>query len=358
MIVECENCQTRFRLNENLLKETGSKVRCSKCKHAFTAFPPEVEVEIEEAPLEKAEEIQVSSPEETRVVPEEEEEAAPPEEAEDEAPEEIVDESVTSAFDKTLTLDIEEEMEPISIDDLPDFDDELIEEGGAERAEIQTAMGRAQRVEEEIIAQDESREGREMEEVEASIRPRPVVKRKRGSRLWMALVLLLLVLGGGVVALGVFSPDLLPVSLPFFKKPVPKEQTFDLGNKRLSFNDLEGSFVNSNKAGKLFVVKGVVTNMYPDKRSFVRIRSNILDSKRMVVSSKIVFAGNPLSDKELQSLPIEEMENRFRDKFGKNRMNVNILPNASIPFMVVFNNLPEDMSEFTVEAISSSPVGK
>jgi hypothetical protein len=39
-------------------------------------------------------------------------------------------------------------------------------------------------------------------------------------------------------------------------------------------------------------------------------------------------------------------------------MNTNVLPNSSIPFVVVFDSLPEDMSEFTVEAVSSSPAGK
>ena len=126
------------------------------------------------------------------------------------------------------------------------------------------------------------------------------------------------------------------------------------GNKRLSFKDLNGSFVNSKKAGKLFVVKGLVTNMYPDKRSFIRIRSNILDSKGKAVKSKIVYAGNPISDKELLSLSMEEVDNRLRDKFGKNKMNTNIPPNSSIPLMIVFGNLPQDLSEFEVEAISSS----
>jgi predicted Zn finger-like uncharacterized protein len=40
MIITCEKCATRFRLDESLLKTDGSKVRCSLCKHIFTAFPP------------------------------------------------------------------------------------------------------------------------------------------------------------------------------------------------------------------------------------------------------------------------------------------------------------------------------
>ena len=39
MIITCEECSTGFNLDERLLKETGSKVRCSVCKTVFTAFP-------------------------------------------------------------------------------------------------------------------------------------------------------------------------------------------------------------------------------------------------------------------------------------------------------------------------------
>ena len=39
MIITCENCGTRYNLDEKLLAPSGSKVRCSDCKHTFTAFP-------------------------------------------------------------------------------------------------------------------------------------------------------------------------------------------------------------------------------------------------------------------------------------------------------------------------------
>jgi len=34
-IVACEKCQSKFRLDQNKIKRTGSKVRCSKCDHQF-----------------------------------------------------------------------------------------------------------------------------------------------------------------------------------------------------------------------------------------------------------------------------------------------------------------------------------
>lgn len=39
MIIECKNCSRRFNLNENLLKPTGSRLRCSKCGNIFHAYP-------------------------------------------------------------------------------------------------------------------------------------------------------------------------------------------------------------------------------------------------------------------------------------------------------------------------------
>jgi len=40
MILTCNECGAGFNFDENLLKEAGSKVRCTKCKSVFTAYPP------------------------------------------------------------------------------------------------------------------------------------------------------------------------------------------------------------------------------------------------------------------------------------------------------------------------------
>ena len=40
MIITCKACNASFNLNESLLKPEGSKVRCSKCKEVFMAYPP------------------------------------------------------------------------------------------------------------------------------------------------------------------------------------------------------------------------------------------------------------------------------------------------------------------------------
>ncbi|MFZ1985170.1 MAG: zinc-ribbon domain-containing protein [Desulfatitalea sp.] len=40
MFITCQECNTTFRLDERLLKPTGSKVRCSQCRYTFIAAPP------------------------------------------------------------------------------------------------------------------------------------------------------------------------------------------------------------------------------------------------------------------------------------------------------------------------------
>jgi predicted Zn finger-like uncharacterized protein len=42
VIVDCESCHTRFRLDEKRIPATGAKVRCSRCKAAFIVHRPNV----------------------------------------------------------------------------------------------------------------------------------------------------------------------------------------------------------------------------------------------------------------------------------------------------------------------------
>ena len=43
MIVTCNECESSFNVDDNLIKDTGSKFRCSKCNSVFTAFPEAIE---------------------------------------------------------------------------------------------------------------------------------------------------------------------------------------------------------------------------------------------------------------------------------------------------------------------------
>ena len=40
MIISCKNCASKFNVNETLIRESGSKVRCSRCQQVFTVQRP------------------------------------------------------------------------------------------------------------------------------------------------------------------------------------------------------------------------------------------------------------------------------------------------------------------------------
>ncbi len=48
MIIQCDKCQTKFRLDDSKVKGAGVKVRCTKCQNVFIVTPPIEEVAAEE----------------------------------------------------------------------------------------------------------------------------------------------------------------------------------------------------------------------------------------------------------------------------------------------------------------------
>ena len=58
MIIQCEQCRTKFRLDDSKVKDKGVKVRCAKCRHVFTVTkeqsepqqPSDFEVILDQAP--------------------------------------------------------------------------------------------------------------------------------------------------------------------------------------------------------------------------------------------------------------------------------------------------------------------
>ena len=67
------------------------------------------------------------------------------------------------------------------------------------------------------------------------------------------LLVLVLVLGGSI-AIFFLAPHLIPDSLSVLK-PAERQEITDLGVRRLSFREVNGFFVQSDKAGQLFVVR-------------------------------------------------------------------------------------------------------
>lgn len=329
MIIKCEQCNSEFNIDETLLKPGGSKVRCAVCKHVFVAHPVE-KAPVEELSLDDSLEQELedtmaldSIAEHVKKEPE------------------TVKESAEAGFDKAFEDALEE---PAGADGMPDL---------GEGMDVEGVMDQASMIEEEVTRKTTREIPRGPGKVEkAPAVPRPVKKPGRSPFLTVLLLIILLLLGGSA-AVYFLAPDLIPDRFSFLR-PATKEEITDVGIQRLSFKAVTGSFVESNKAGQLFVVKGMVTNNYSEPRSFILIKGSILDEEGQVLKRKLAYAGNIFSEEQLGNMTLEEIRKGLKNRFGKGRMNMNIGSGGSIPFTIIFDELPESMSEFTVEAVRSS----
>ena len=338
MIIQCEKCQTKFNLDESLIKRGGSNVRCSLCKHTFVAYPPE----------------RVFAEAETRAVSQEELEETLEQdslqalhEVEAETGGEERDEDFDNLFEESL--EDMAEGDTVSPEDLYDLTEE-------DTTGTEVPLDRAYTEEPSLpkdiehITEDESGAFTEtISSVSAQMR-------SGKSYLLRVFLILILVLVGATAAIILWGPDLIEDSLSVLKTG-EKSEIADAGLRRLSFDAVTGSFVESIEAGHLFVIRGIVRNDYPKKRSFILVKGSILDDKGQVIKEKLAYAGNSFEEEEIKKESLAQINKAMKNRYGKARKNFNMASGGSLPFTIVFEDLPENLSEFTVEAVSSSPGG-
>ena len=323
MIVQCEKCGTKFSLDDSLIKPNGSKVRCSLCKHVFTVFSPEEEL------FEEAQTVAVRRDQlEDTLTLDSSPVASAGKSLEEAEFEEVFEESPEDV----------EKFEAVSPEDLHEL--------------LKDEVPAPEPVVPEYREEETGWAGMEQERPREAVKTKTIAKRK--SPILLILLLLILCIIAAGAAIYVWAPEMIPDSLSMLKSEDKKEAA-DLGIRRLSFQEVKGSFVESEGIGQLFVISGNVRNDYPKSRSFILIKGSILDDSGKVVKKKLVYAGNPLTERQLKTVSLEEMERAMKNRYGADRQNVDVQPGSAVPFTIVFEELPEDLGEFTVEAVRSAP---
>ena len=61
-----------------------------------------------------------------------------------------------------------------------------------------------------------------------------------------------------------------------------------------------------------------------------------------------------LSDSELTGMKIAAINKRLHNRFGTKKSNLKVKTGKTIPFMIVFDKLPQNLDEYTVEVDGSS----
>ena len=197
------------------------------------------------------------------------------------------------------------------------------------------------------------------DDVEEPLPVPPPPKKSSLSRILLLLILLLVVLGGaaGFLFMQEGSVNLNAVTqyLPFLKDYVGGPQEAARGD-RIGINISGSSYVNG-QAGQMLVIQGAAVNNYTSTRSSIVIKGTLLDAQGKALRQQTVFCGNPLDETALAKMPFSAIEEAMNNEFGDSLSNINIAAGASIPFTIVFRNLPAGIANINVEVVDSKPGG-
>lgn len=274
--------------------------------------------------------------------------------------------SRTAAKDDDLDLsdlgDLVQEADAVKSDtiDTGDIELEFEIEDAAEPIIAQTSA-RASRPVNEMAAVSIAEEEEAVEPVKKKPagRPRAARKKKGASKLLLAL-LLLVVLGGGLyyvikydVQIPYASPYIERYITPYVGQYINPKPVDPEGIANLSTTDINSKFIENELGGRLFIITGNVRSGYADVRNNIQIRGKLYGAGKILVKTEQTYAGQQLSDQELAAKPVDEIKQQLSRAPGLQLPFARLMPGKSVPFMVVFSELPDNLDEFAIEVIRS-----
>ena len=119
----------------------------------------------------------------------------------------------------------------------------------------------------------------------------------------------------------------------------------------INFAEVKERFTKSTASGDLLVISGLAVNEYEYPVGKVKLRGKILDNTGKLLGEIETFAGNLLTDEEMNRLSDKEILAELQRPEGSDMPNTSIRSRASIPFMIVFMNPPKEVDEFIIELV-------
>jgi pilus assembly protein FimV len=194
------------------------------------------------------------------------------------------------------------------------------------------------------------------------IKPPPPMKKKKKTSKSLVLLFILILLGAAVYLL----PKYTDIKLPAIKLPdlsgIPFIGDF-MGAKSPEAiipveTSLKGDWVQNQQAGRLYTIQGQVKNAYAGARSYIRVTGRVYANGRKFQQVAKAYCGNILTAEELATLSLADIQKKLSNRSGTNNINVKVAPGKTVPFLVVFGELPPEieLQEFAVEISGSLPV--
>ena len=311
MIIQCKQCRTKFKFDDNLMQGSGVWLRCSRCGHVY----------YQENPLMKPKTDLPS-----------------------------VSESVSSEEVKSAekSAELSTESPYVVYQDADGFHslDRVTETKKYLNEEINLDI---EKTPEESI-------GGENEEVEQKELSSP----KNSGKIWKIAVWSIFVF---LIITAIFIFLIYPQVYPQFGDQIknvlvyvgisePEHPAVAI-NQVVRLQDVRHRLINNYILGQIGVVEGTAVNRADYPISRIMIKGEILDAYSVVLGDHTSYAGNILTDEELTNLSEEEILLKLSQPQGLNNSDDKIMPNGKIPFMIVFSHEPAGVIKTTVVTVGA-----
>jgi predicted Zn finger-like uncharacterized protein len=348
MIIVCPECSTKYNVSSDRIPEGGIKVRCARCQHVFP-----VEKIVELSPVATTGENPVHEVPETPLYSETS--IDQPIDDSDFSYDKFQELDTRAPESETFTFGAEAEIESENFTFAESTEDpDTVAQENFEGKNEATPPAEVV-ITEEIIVES----AMAVEPTATPDTPSQQIQKNKVSPLSSIIKFLLLLIFAILIVGGVFvyinGPDQLNQT---FQQIFGQQTTRPVQTGQITLSGLEGKFIKNEHSGDLFLIHGEAINNYSQPRAAIQVKGVIFDPNGKPLLQKTVFCGNPISMGELQTLSFVELEKIMGNQFGKNLSNMKIDSKKSIPFDIVFKDLPQNLSEFSVKVTSSEAVTK
>jgi predicted Zn finger-like uncharacterized protein len=173
-----------------------------------------------------------------------------------------------------------------------------------------------------------------------------------GAPVLVLLLIFLLVMGAYIVSLvtGYKIPYLSEINIPYVEQYLKKQTPETIEAKPIpNQKSVNGRFITNTTVGTLFVITGRVENPATVDLSHIQVRGALITPRKVEAKINHTFCGNIITEDMLKTGNISDINTQLAVKVGHHNSNVNVKPGTSVPFMVVFSDLPEKLQNFTVK---------
>jgi predicted Zn finger-like uncharacterized protein len=318
MIIQCNQCRTKFRFDDTLMEGDGVWMRCSNCQHVFFSNNPKSAkyatdvMENQELPL----------PEATVKIRRDSEMPAAGTKPADEDVADFLN-NVLDTKDKPnkdLAFEIEKSAEIEISRDESDGDKSFLEDED-EEPEMQPPKKRSRRVLQIVI--------------------------------WSVAVIIIIPAIVYFVIFPQMGDRMLKLANKYVNIGAQEPVRPEIVTGQVKLQDIRQRILNNYILGPVRVVEGTAVNQADYPISRIVIKGEIVDAYAVVLGERISYAGNVLSDEELTTMSEDEMLRRISLPEGRNNSNDKITPNGQIPFMIIFTREPAGAIKTTVTVVGA-----